>query len=134
MSAKLFREKDAIKVQKLHPDLQRLIYKTAEIGGKFIIIWTERGKIEQNKAFKNGFSNAKFGQSAHNYVPALGFDFGPSNYPGHDRDYADLWAIFYKAASELGIAVTWGGRWKRKDLGHIELTNWKNIKSKKLAA
>lgn len=122
---KLFRQKDVEKIKLLHPSLQVIIYKAAELGGRFIIIWTVRGKRLQNKAFRDGYSNARFGQSAHNYKPALGFDFGPAKYPGHDRDYAILAGTFKRAADMLHIPIVWGGTWKRKDLGHIELASWK---------
>lgn len=134
MPVKLFRPKDATKLNKLHPDLKAVVLKFAENGGRFIVIETERGRAAQEKAHNTGHSNAKFGQSPHNFTPALAVDLGPHNYPGTIADYRELALGMFLAARELNIGITWGGNWvSLKDYPHFELAKWKVI-PKKLAA
>lgn len=129
MSDKLYRPEDAEKLAKLHPDLKAVVLKFVELGGRFIIIETERGKAAQTKAHNTGHSNATFGKSPHNFRPALAVDLGPTNYPGKIGDYHNLAIGMFAAARELNIGITWGGDWKSlKDWPHFELKNWKNIK------
>lgn len=133
MPVKLFRPKDAEKLKLLHPDLSRVIYKAAALGAKFIVIETQRGRAAQEKARRTGHSNAHFGQSPHNFNPALAVDIGPHNYPGKLGDYHDLAIAMFAAAKEEGIGIEWGGDWKTlKDWPHFQLLNWK-AKKKNLA-
>lgn len=119
------------KLKKLHPDLLAVVLKFAEMGGKFIVVQTERGKADQTIAHNTGHSNATFGKSAHNYSPALGVDLGPINYPGHVDDYRTIALGMFAAARELKIGIVWGGDWKSiKDWPHFELFNWQKLKGK----
>lgn len=135
MDNPLYRKKDIDKVNKLHPDLKAVVLKCAEMGTRFIVIETERGAKAQNAAKASGHSNARFGQSPHNYVPALAVDIGPSNYPGKISDYHELALRMQLAARELKIGITWGGDWHSlKDWPHFELANWKIISRKEKRA
>lgn len=127
----LFRPKDAAKVDRLHPDLARVIYRAAREGLRFIVIQGERGEAEQTKAHKGGFSKAKFGQSPHNYSPALGVDIGPHDYPGKvPESYQRLKVGIMAAARMEGVDLVWGGDWKMRDYPHFELRDWRNLKGK----
>lgn len=127
---KLARAADVAKLALLHPDLRAIVERCASYGYRFIIIETVRDNAAQTRAHTSGHSNASFGQSPHNYNPALAVDLGPINYPGKIADYKELALGMTLAARELGIGLTWGGDWKSlKDWPHFELANWKIIKS-----
>lgn len=118
----------------LHPELQRLV-DTAIKEIDFVILDGTRGRAEQEKAFKAGYSKARFGQSAHNYVPAIALDICP--YPINFDDAAKFRAIakvFMRVAKEKSIPVRWGGDWDMDgdwkderflDWGHFELNPWR---------
>lgn len=79
-------------------------------------------------AIKN--SNARFGQSAHNFVPSRAFDARAEDRRGHylgeRKHYEPFWLACKEAADALDIDVTWGGAWR--DWPHIELTRWRTLK------
>lgn len=132
---KLYRPKDAEKLKVLHPDLVRVVEAFGATGAKFLITETQRGREAQEKARSSGHSNAHFGQSPHNYQPALGIDLGAVPYPGALSDYEKLRDGMFAAAKKLDIHLVWGGDWHSlKDFPHFELANWKIIaKHEKLA-
>ena len=129
----------------LHPHLQQIV-DAAILEIDFVILDAQRGRAEQEKAFKAGFSKARFGQSAHNYRPAIAFDLAP--YPIDFNDTAKFRAIakvigYYDPkdgdgtglAKKLRIPLRWGadwdmdGDWKDErflDWGHWELTPWRD--------
>lgn len=120
----------------LHPKLQQLVDAAIkEID--FVILDGTRGKAEQEKAFKAGFSKARWTQSAHNYVPAVALDVCP--YPVDFNDAAKFRSIakvFMRIAGELKLPVRWGGDWDMDgewkderflDWGHFELNPWRDF-------
>lgn len=138
----------------LHPKLQAIV-DAAITKVDFVILDAQRGRAEQEKAFKGGFSKAHFGQSAHNYAPAIAFDLCP--FPINFNDAA----LFRKIAQTIGqydagpgldrgiaadlkIPLRWGGDWDMDgdwkderflDWGHFELHPWRDFaKSSKLIA
>lgn len=134
MDVKLRRANDREKFDLLHPDLQRVIARFSHYYPDYILIESERGKAKQEEAHKHGHSNAHFGQSPHNYVPALAADIGPYKYPGVLGDYHNIAIAMFAAARDVNVAIEWGGDWKTlKDWPHFQLAHWKTIKSKKLA-
>lgn len=112
----------------LHPDLQKLCNKVAE-SADIRIECGYRGKEAQEKAFNNGFSKAHFGQSPHNYEPALAVDILP--YPqlySSNSKFRELAGFIKITAIDLGIAVDWGGDWNSfKDYPHWQLHDWKKM-------
>ena len=117
-------------LQDLHPDLLKVANEAIK-HYDFTVIEGWRGEEEQNKAFRQGFSKAKFGQSPHIY--GLAFDAIP--YPFKEEDWKDevkfkaMADAILKAADIVGIAVTWGGNFKSiHDTPHFELTDWRNLK------
>lgn len=73
-------------------------------------------------------SNAKYGQSAHNFPLARGFDMKAENrglYIGDRGPYYRFWIVFKEVADEMGVPVVWGGTWK--DWPHIELRDWRTM-------
>lgn len=120
---------NADKASTLHPDLKRLLAGMDNAGMDYQIGTAHRGKLEQEAAHKAGNSNAHFGQSPHNYLPALAMDILP--YP---VDFKNLNRFIEQAdkvlaiAAKLKINITWGGNWHTlKDFPHFELTNWRSM-------
>jgi peptidoglycan L-alanyl-D-glutamate endopeptidase CwlK len=95
----------------------------------FTVIQGHRGEEEQNKAFKDGYSQLKYPQSRHNKTPSDAFDFIPHPFKGwHDKEG------FLKIGNMMmgiGAMLRWygmiesefeyGGNWTRfKDYPHIQ--------------
>lgn len=114
-----------------HPLLQQLF---TEVIKDFDckVLDAQRGRAKQEEAFKRGNSRAHFGQSPHNWSPAIALDVVP--YPIDWNDLArfrKLGALVKKKAAALGIPISWGGDWKSlKDYPHYELTPWRTYAKK----
>lgn len=77
---------------------------------------------------RNRVSNARYGESSHNFELSRAFDLRAERkgvYLGDRAAYEPFWLICKEVAKALGIAITWGGNWK--DWPHIELTNWRTM-------
>jgi peptidoglycan LD-endopeptidase CwlK len=120
--------------KELHPTLQKLVdLAIKEVD--FVILDAQRGRAEQEKARKGGFSKAGFGQSAHNYIPAVALDVCP--YPIDFDDAAKfrkIAKVFMRIAEEHDLPIRWGGDWDMDgdwknerflDWGHFELNPWR---------
>jgi peptidoglycan L-alanyl-D-glutamate endopeptidase CwlK len=115
-------------LSKAHPDLQRLFNEVIK-EYDCTITCSHRGQDEQEKAFRDGFSKARWLQSPHNYTPALAVDAVP--YPTmwkDNRKLNELGAIVKIKAIDLGIDIEWGGDWRFLDLPHYELSDWQKLK------
>lgn len=126
------------KISDLHPLLQ-VAYKDA------LVLWvqvypqlpvpfltcTHRPNTEQTALYAQGrtkpgkvVTNAKKGQSPHNFLPALAFDIA-------FQDKERMWEVglFEKFAGiieQVSDSVLWGGRFQSfVDRPHFELKNWK---------
>lgn len=110
-----------------HPLLQRLFNEVIkEID--CTVLDSQRGKAEQEQAFRRGNSRAHFGQSPHNYAPSVSVDVVP--YP---LDWDDLKAfralakVVKAKAAALGIKVKHGATFKGlADWPHWELDPWRS--------
>ncbi len=113
--------------------MQRLMNKVVE-RYDISIICGHRGREEQEKAFNEGKSKARFGQSKHNSFPSKAVDIVP--WPFNQDDWQDCDYFVHMAgyvqavADELGIKIRWGGDWNQNrrtsdesflDLPHFEL-------------
>lgn len=81
------------------------------------------GKIDESD---EKVTNAKAGQSPHNYKPSLAIDVAFK--VNGKIDWSSKW---FTAFSKYMISedIVWGGNWKSiKDLPHYEIKNWKTIK------
>lgn len=96
----------------------------------------ERTKADQEKYYKKGTSNAKFGQSPHNYHPSLAVDIIPYPVPktsnGEWDNNSEIWndmsMLVKEISKELGIDIIWGGDFKSLvDKPHFEIANWKSL-------
>lgn len=101
----------------------RLVAHSAIRTFDFKVLVGYRGEADQEEAFRNGASNAHFGQSAHNTQPSRAFDLAP--FPIDFRDmprYCRLGAAIFHAAQILGVKIFWGASISRPfDPGHFEL-------------
>lgn len=121
---------DRILYSQLHPDLKLVVTEAKRDGARFLVIQATRGRDAQDLAHRNGRSNAAFGESPHNYTPALGFDFAPDPIDWNNLEAFKVLAQRLKdAAKVVHVDVTWGGDWvHRKDWDHLELTHWKELR------
>lgn len=89
-----------------------------------------RSGEEQNQLFEKvpKVTNAKAGQSPHNYNPSFAFDIG---FIGNDKSMkwdAHLFKNFSDIINTMSSVVDWGGGWLSfKDMPHFELKGWKKI-------
>ena len=122
------------KLLSCHPDLQRVMNKVIK-HFDCTIVCGNRGKIDQELAFEAGHSNARFGESPHNFTPALAVDAVPYPIDWQDSQRMTYFAGFVMAtAAGLGVELKWGGDWDRdthlsdnrfNDLPHFELAGWR---------
>ena len=95
-----------------------------------------RGEEDQNKAFDEGRSNAKFPKGKHNNNPSTAVDIYPYPIDFENYDRLSHFAGFVLGiANTMGIKLRWGRDWhqefwkkkkdttKLKDYPHFELVN-----------
>lgn len=118
----VFSENSKKILKECHEDLQRImneVIKEIDI----VVLCGHRGEEEQNEAYANGHSKAKFGQSKHNHFPALAIDVAP--YPldwNNIESFEKMGEVVMRKADELGIKIKWGRDFKGlKDYPHFEL-------------
>ena len=83
-----------------------------------------RGEKEQNEAFEEGKSKAKFGQSKHNIRPSQAIDIVPYpvNWDSKDPRWTEMALNAMWCSGKLGFEIVWGGNFKNfKDLPHFEI-------------
>lgn len=127
----------------LHPLLRARVERAlARCGGRFKAWQGFRGPHEQEAAFLEGNSNAKFGESPHNWRPALAVDVvldprvvivreradapgWPDEWDGVSDEAVSAWDLLELAAAAEGLdRVTIRGG--KKDLPHLQLPNWRS--------
>lgn len=124
---------------KLHPLLRSIVDEAIkEID--FKILDATRGRAAQTRAFLQGTSKAKFGQSAHNYVPAIAMDLFPAPYDWNNTaSFLRLHKVISRIAKEKSIPLRWGGDWNMDgdktiqdnwDKPHYELHPWRTFAAK----
>jgi peptidoglycan L-alanyl-D-glutamate endopeptidase CwlK len=110
-----------------HPLLQKL-FNAVILETDCTVLDAQRGKAAQEAAFAARRSRAHFGQSAHNWSPAVALDVVP--YPldwENTAAFRALAAVVKRKAKELGIPIAWGGDWKTLvDMPHYELSPWRD--------
>lgn len=124
-------------LKQLHPLLQQLCNEAIK-ETDFRILDAVRGKDAQERAFAQGNSKARFGQSAHNYVPAVAMDLFPAPYDWNNKQsFIDLSRVVLPIAKRLEIPIRWLGDpngdgkladgW---DFPHYELHPWRSYATK----
>lgn len=143
-----FSKFDAASAKRLkgaHPLLQRLLI-AARQQIPFTVMDSQRGKAAQEAAFKRGTTKARFGQSAHNWDPAIAVDLGPIPLDWNKLDgFIAVWRVigWYNPANGRGeglallmrIPLRWGGDWNMNgkytddgwDFPHYELHPWRDF-------
>lgn len=119
---------------KCRPELQE-IANLAIQRIDFKVLDSLRGRAAQELAFRRGHSKAHFGQSAHNYKPAIAFDLFPAPYDWDNTEsFIRLADVILDIAEQKSIPIRWGGDWnmdgKRTtrdswDKPHYELHPWR---------
>lgn len=111
-----------------HPDIQRVMNAAIQ-DCDFAVLESCRDAEHQKAAFEKGSSCAKFGQSPHNFQPALAVDCVP--YPidwKNTKAFQQMAQVINGHALRLGVAITWGGTFKTlRDMPHFELSNWRSM-------
>jgi hypothetical protein len=114
-------------LEKAHPKLQ-LVLNKAILHIDFKILDSTRGRHAQTKAFLTGHSKAKFGQSAHNYVPSIAVDLFPAPYkwegPEASKAFKSLYFVMMACAKELGVPIRSGLDWNMNGLQPGDTDNW----------
>lgn len=130
----------------LHPDLQKILKESIKVID-FRILDAIRGKAAQERAFAQGNSKARFGQSAHNYEPAVACDLFPAPYDWNDRKaFRALYDVIGRfdpqtgkgkgLALQMKIPLRCGIDWNMDDDvttsdswdgGHYELHPWRSF-------
>lgn len=106
---------------------------------KPIITCTNRTNEEQAKLYNSGrtvsgkiLTNAKPGQSPHNYLPSYAFDI--AFIKGAIPDWRPiLFERFAGIVEKISNKILWGGRFKSMkggDMPHFEVKNWKQLAGK----
>ena len=135
-----FGSRSTLLLSEAHPDLQRVMREAIK-DFDFAVICGYRNKADQTKAKAEGKSNAAFGQSPHNFQPALAVDIVPwhaNRKPNIDwedtKSFEAMGVVVMAAADRLGIKLKWGKDFKNSkgqplvDLPHFELLNWRDLK------
>lgn len=79
------------------------------------------GRVDEADEF---VTNARAGQSPHNYRPALAFDIAFRNAAGQ-LDWTPKWFDYFAAFVCETPGISWGGHFKTfKDRPHFELSDW----------
>jgi len=101
------------------------------------ITCTYRSGEEQNQLFAKvpKVTNAKAGQSPHNFNPSFAFDIGFIGLDGKMDWHNDLFKNFNAIIQQMSGVVVWGYDWNGNnivdkndfDRPHFELKNWKTL-------
>lgn len=131
----LFDKQSVINLGKAHPSLQKVMNE-ARKHVEFRVLDATRGEAAQTKAYNEKASKAKFGQSAHNYTPAIAVDIFPAPYNWKDRaSFEKAAEIIMRVAREMKVPLRWGGDWNMDgnkttsdswDMPHFELHPWRD--------
>lgn len=119
----------------LLPPLQAL-FDAAIKETDFRILDAMRGRAAQEAAFKKGNSKVHFGDSAHNWKPAVAADLFPAPYDWNNKQsFLDLSVVILRIAKAQGTPIRWGGDFNMDgnkttnddwDPGHYELYPWRD--------
>jgi peptidoglycan L-alanyl-D-glutamate endopeptidase CwlK len=138
-----FSEAAAERLSRAHPLLQKLM-NAAILEFDFTILQSQRGRADQEAAFRKGHTKVHFGNSAHNWAPAVALDIAPLPIDWDDAkdDGRDGHAIFRHMqmniirplAQKLHVPIRLGCDWNGDgnaynesfiDLPHVELHPWR---------
>lgn len=128
-----FSVRSARNLSECHPDLQRLFNDVIE-HFDCSVLCGHRNERDQEIAYVSGNSNAHFGESKHNSVPAMAVDVVPYPIDWDDDCRFALFAGFVMGrAVALDINIRWGADWDSDkqmvdetfvDMPHFELMDY----------
>jgi len=131
-----FGKTSSARLATCHPDLQRVMREVVK-HFDISIVCGYRGQAAQQLAFDASKSNATFGESPHNYKPALAVDIVP--WPNQYKDPEEMIYLagqVIATARSMGVELKWGGDWDRDthlsdnrfdDFPHFELVGWREM-------
>jgi peptidoglycan LD-endopeptidase CwlK len=129
---KYFDKHSVDELMETHPLLQKVLLE-ARKKIPFKILQSRRGRVEQELAFRRGHSKAHYGDSAHNWSPAVANDCVPVDLDWDDKQsFIAVGRVIVQTAKELNISVRWLGDPNRDgstadgwDFPHFELHPWR---------
>lgn len=140
VTRRALRIKQAAVPKELHPELlARVRGMMADLEGRFVMWTGHRNKAMQQRAFREGRSQARWLESPHNYKPALACDLVlnpelicipnardpryPDLWNNEEPEAKQAWRDLDEAAMDhhlVRIHLRFG-----KDLPHVELPGWR---------
>lgn len=133
----VFGKQSLANLAKCHPKIQAILREAIkEID--FKVLDSTRGRNAQERAFNAGNSKARFGQSAHNYMPAIAVDLFPAPYDWNNKQaFIDLYHVMMRIAKAQGVPLRSGLDWNMDgnfkdgwDAPHYELHPWREWSKK----
>ena len=135
-----FGDRSKASLAKCHPLIQKVMNEAIK-ETDFQVLDSMRGRLDQTRAYQTGKSKAKFGQSAHNYIPAVAVDVCPYPVDWNDRKaFSAMAKIILRIAKEMKVPLRWGGDWNKDgenpgdrddwDMPHFELDPWRDYAAK----
>lgn len=116
-----FSKSSADKLATCDERLQRLFNEVIKYTD-CTIVCGHRNQEDQEKAFEQGFSLARWPKSNHNGLPSLAVDVCPYPIDWGNRERFEAFAVLVKeVAQNIGVDVEWGGLWKFTDLPHWQV-------------
>jgi hypothetical protein len=117
-----------------HPDIVEFervfIRRCKKLGIPLFAHSMVRSRHDQDKLFADGVTQAKGGESPHNYGLAVDIVHGVKAWGLSRREWDLLGHVGMEVAKSKGIGVAWGGNWPSfYDPAHWELTGWKRFMS-----
>ncbi len=121
-------------------DMINLVNRAVEIVGDnsalaFEIVQGRRTQAQQNRLYAQGRTRpGKVVTWTRNskHLGGTAVDFAAKKNGRISWDvklYPPIAAVFRQASEELGIGIVWGGEWRKKDFGHIQLDAKRNGRS-----
>jgi peptidoglycan L-alanyl-D-glutamate endopeptidase CwlK len=107
-----FSANSLLKLETCAPRLQSLFREVVK-HRDCTILCGNRGKEEQELAFREGKSKAHYGESKHNYSPSCAVDVMPYPINWDDMNGLREFAGFVQGvAAHMNIQIQWGGNFK----------------------
>ncbi len=129
-----FDNASAKRLAKAHPLIQKVM-NASRLEIAFTIMDSQRGRAAQEYAFRKGHSKAHFGQSAHNWSPAIAVDIAPMPLDWNDtQSFIALSKVILPIARRMIVSLRWGGDWNMDgstadgwDFPHYEMHPWRSF-------
>lgn len=118
----------------IHSALRKWFTLLQEAQPDVHLCYVGRGQDEQEKMFLAGATRAHFGQSPHNFTPALAVDMFRLVVEPGKPDQASFNIEWYREiAKKLPAGIAWGGNFRHfVDSPHFEIAGWQDIPGKSL--